>query len=62
MRLWVESAGGEQKSADVEWKTVMLIYSYPKLECLLLKVCFQTDLTSAKEATFGVVHYLLSYS
>ncbi len=26
MRLWVEPAGGEQKSADVERKTVMLIY------------------------------------
>ncbi len=29
MHLWVEPAGGEQKSADVEQKTVMLIYPYP---------------------------------
>ncbi len=29
MRLWVEPAGGEQKSADVERKTVTLIYPYP---------------------------------
>jgi hypothetical protein len=29
-RLWVEPAGGERKSTDVEWKTVMLIYPYPK--------------------------------
>jgi hypothetical protein len=29
MRLWVEPAGGEQKSADVEWKMVTLIYPYP---------------------------------
>jgi hypothetical protein len=29
MHLWVEPAGGEQKSADVEQKTVTLIYPYP---------------------------------
>jgi hypothetical protein len=29
MHLWVEPAGGEQKSADVERKMVMLIYPYP---------------------------------
>jgi len=29
MRLWVEPAGGERKSADVEEKTVTLIYPYP---------------------------------
>ncbi len=28
MHLWVEPAGGEQKSADIEWKTVTLIYPY----------------------------------
>jgi len=27
----VEPAGREQKSADVEWKTVTLIYPYPLL-------------------------------
>jgi hypothetical protein len=27
--LPLEPAGGEQKSADVEWKTVTLIYPYP---------------------------------
>jgi hypothetical protein len=29
MRLWVEPAGGEQKSADIERKMVTLIYPYP---------------------------------
>jgi len=29
MHLWVEPAGGEQKSADIEQKTVTLIYPYP---------------------------------
>jgi len=28
--LWVEPAGGERKSADVEQKMVTLIYPYPK--------------------------------
>jgi hypothetical protein len=28
MRLWVEPAGREWKSADVEWKMVTLIYPY----------------------------------
>jgi hypothetical protein len=28
MRLWVEPAGGEQKSADVEQKMVTLFYPY----------------------------------
>jgi hypothetical protein len=28
MRFWVEPAGGEKKSADIEQKTVMLIYLY----------------------------------
>jgi hypothetical protein len=31
LRLWVEPAGGERKFANVEWKTVMLIYPYPTL-------------------------------
>jgi hypothetical protein len=31
MHLWVEPAGGEWKSSDVEWKTVMLIYPYPSV-------------------------------
>jgi hypothetical protein len=30
MHLWVEPAGGEQKSADVEQKMVTLIYPYPR--------------------------------
>jgi hypothetical protein len=30
MHLWVELAGGERKSADIEQKTVTLIYPYPK--------------------------------
>jgi hypothetical protein len=30
MSLWVELAGGEQKSADVERKMVTLIYPYPR--------------------------------
>jgi len=30
MHLWVEPAGREQKSADVELKMVTLIYPYPK--------------------------------
>jgi hypothetical protein len=30
MHLWVEPVGGEWKSADIEQKTVMLIYPYPK--------------------------------
>jgi hypothetical protein len=30
MRLWVEPAGGEQKSAYVERKMVTLIYTYRK--------------------------------
>jgi hypothetical protein len=29
MHLWVEPAGGEQKSTYVEQKTVTLIYPYP---------------------------------
>ncbi len=29
MRLYVEPAGGEQKSADIERKMVTLIYPYP---------------------------------
>jgi len=29
MRLWVGPEGGEQKSADVERKTVTLIYTDP---------------------------------
>ncbi len=29
MHLWVEPAGGEQKSTDVDRKTVTLIYPYP---------------------------------
>jgi hypothetical protein len=31
MCLWVEPAGGEQKSADVEQKMVTLIYPYPPI-------------------------------
>jgi hypothetical protein len=30
MHLWVEPAGRERKSANVEQKTVTLIYPYPK--------------------------------
>jgi hypothetical protein len=30
MLLWVEPAGGEQKSDNIEQKTVMLIYPYPR--------------------------------
>jgi len=30
MHFWVEPAGGEWKSANVEWKTVTLIYPYPR--------------------------------
>jgi len=29
MRLWVEPAGRERKSANIEWKMVTLIYPYP---------------------------------
>jgi hypothetical protein len=29
---WVEPAGGELKSADVEQKTVTLIYPYPNMK------------------------------
>jgi hypothetical protein len=29
---WVEPAGGEQKSADIEQKMVTLIYPYPSLQ------------------------------
>jgi hypothetical protein len=35
MRLWVEPAGVERKSAGVEWKTVTLIYPYPDLDDIL---------------------------
>jgi hypothetical protein len=31
MRLWVEPAGGEQKSTNIEQKMVTLIYLYPLL-------------------------------
>jgi hypothetical protein len=31
MHLWVEPAGGEWKSADIEQKMVTLIYPYPIL-------------------------------
>jgi hypothetical protein len=34
MCLWVEPAGGEQKSADIERQMVMLIYPYPSLMTL----------------------------
>jgi hypothetical protein len=35
MHLWVEPAGGEQKSADFEWKMVTIIYPYPECnQCL----------------------------
>jgi hypothetical protein len=37
MHLWVEPAGGERKSADIERKIVTLIYTYPKL-CKHLKL------------------------
>jgi len=30
MHFWVVPAGGEWKSANVEWKTVTLIYTYPR--------------------------------
>jgi hypothetical protein len=29
MCVWVEPTGGQRKSADIEWKTVTLIYPYP---------------------------------
>jgi hypothetical protein len=35
MRLWVEAAGREQKSA--EQKTVTLIYPYPKRSSLFVR-------------------------
>jgi hypothetical protein len=38
MRLWVEPAGREEKSADVERKTVKLIYPYPGANQLILEV------------------------
>jgi hypothetical protein len=32
MHLGVEPAGGERKSAEIEWKMVTLIYPYPNLK------------------------------
>ncbi len=41
MRLWVEPVGGEQKSADIERKIVMLIYPYPKV--MLVDITGETN-------------------
>jgi hypothetical protein len=54
MHLWVEPAGGEQKSADVERKTVTLIYPYPKSFTLEKeKNVFKSHLIKSNLRTLG---------
>ncbi len=43
MRLWVEPAGGEQKSADIERKTVTLIYPYPSKSSVIRENVAEPD-------------------
>ncbi len=62
MHWCAEPAGGEQKSADVEQKTVTLIYPYPKMSQLLSTAFFPSNLVCAnKEATYKSFNTLKAY-